>query len=360
MKNNEQGFDTCRYMDTQIKCLRDRLSQTEGKKVFIEFGGKPFGDHHAARVLPGYDPDCKARILAQLVPDGKVVMVLNAKDVLMPIYGRTLHGRYRGDSGLRYDVESTRLINEAKALGIPIRDVVLAVSPRHPSEQDSIMIDKLRQCLEKEGVAMHMNYEISGYPEIDPYQEAAGVFSANDIVSGNEDRLIVFSPGGGSGKFGVILSEMYHSLRQGSIPDFIKFETFPVFSESSRHPLNLAFEASTADLHNKVKPVYSSLLSAMVTSYDKDIENFSLLKKLFSVCSNENNVNAMDNPTAMGVNRIMDGVVRPEVIIDACRQEIFRRVERYQREVLEEREKVSTLNRAIEIRNMFLSLYGQF
>lgn len=358
MTTKEIGFDTKKYIEFQSSSIRERINQCNRDQVFMEFGGKPFEDHHAERVLPGYEPDCKAQLLAELLPVGKIVMVVNARDILPPPYGRTLNGRFRGDSHLRYDFETIRLIHKARELEFDIKDVVVSVSPVNPSETDKRMLDHFRENLFKEGVYMHSHFEIPQYPDTSILENAESIFSRNDVVHEVNNHLIAFSPGGGSGKFGFLLSEIYHALRNGHNPNFIKFETFPVFEAEPDHALNLAFEAATADLQNRVVLLSSEAKS--MTTYDKDIENYNLLKKLFEIYGKKDNnpVDVMNNPTAMSVNKIMDGITNEDAIIQACRNEILQRIIRYTREVDIGTEKTTTLDRANEIYEIFKKKYG--
>ncbi len=355
----ERAFDSSRYLESQVRCLHDRMMRNAERQVFLEFGGKPFGDYHAARVLPGYDPDCKVQILKQLMPVCDIAMVVNTRDILLPRYGRTLSGRIRGDSGLRYDQETIRLIDEARRFDLDIVKVILAVSPRNPSRQDEDVIGSFEEKLAREGVRTYKNYEILGYPKVSSIQNLDQAFGKNDVVAYPDKNFVAFSPGGGSGKFGIILSEMYYAICRGRKPAYIKFETFPIFDEAINHPLNLAFEAATADLGNTLVDLTSSNSTGRVTSYDKDVENFILLRYLLSLrYSEQDNIDLLANPTSMGVNRIMDGVINNKIITDACREEINRRVERYEREVEEKVERSSTYQRTIALKNFFESIYG--
>ncbi len=360
MNSKEQGFDTVKYLKSQSFHIRDRLNATNGSQVFMEFGGKPFDDQHAKRVLPGYDADCKAQLLSSLMLVGKVVMVVNARDILLPEHGRTLLGRVRDDSGLRYDHETVRLIKRGRDLNLDIKDVVVSVYPKNPSDQNKRAMDNFREELFQEGVSMHRHYEIDGYPNASIVKNSDEVFGQNDVVAQPNLHLIVFSPGGGSGKFGFILSEIYHALRNGQRPGFVKFETFPVLTVASDHALNLAFEAATADLKNRVISICSDPARGICTTYDKDFENYQLLKALFAKYSVGENtsVDQMDDPTAMSVNRIMDGVINESVIIEACRIEIQKRIKRYEREAANGIERQATLDRAQEINVVFEKKYG--
>lgn len=358
MSKAEHGFDPQLYMASQKEHIHSRLQQAGDNPTFLEFGGKPFGDHHAERVLPGYDADSKAELLSSLLPVGKIVMVVNAKDILLPEYGRTLKGRVRGDSQLRYDSETIRLIRQAKDLDLTVKNVVVSVSPRNPSDSDKTALNQFQEQLFQEGVTMHTHYEVPGYPNPEIIDNADELFGDNDVIAEVGNHLIAFSPGGGSGKFGVLLSEMYHSLKKGENPHFLKFETFPVFTVEPDHALNLAFEAATADLQNRVVALCSDP-DNILTSYDKDIENYQLLKAVFSQYqqNNSNTVESMMDPTAMSVNRITDGIVDEEVVIAACYEEIERRITRYMHEVHEGSERKSTLERAQQIKDIFIAKY---
>ncbi len=352
------GFNTEKYLESQTNHINRKIQALEGAPVFMEFGGKPFGDHHAERVLPGYEANCKARLLADLMPSSKIVMVVNAKDILLPEYGRTLKGRVRGDSQLTYDDETIRLVNHSRELGLSINNVVLAVSPNSPTDVDKRAIDSFRNELDREGIKMYQHFEVQGYPSTNVIDHAEEVFNKNDRITNGTEHLIAFSPGGGSGKFGVLLSEIYRSLQEGYNPNYIKFETFPIFTVDSHHALNLAFEAATADLQNKVISL-SADPNNPITTYDKDIENYFLLKKVFGLYGRVYNpVDDMCDPTAMSVNTIMEGVTDEQVVIFACGDEIRRRVKRYEYEVDLGIEKTSTLERAKEIFDIFRARYG--
>ena len=288
-------------------------------------------------------------------------MVVNAKDILLPEYGRTLKGRVRGDTQLPYDSETVRLIRRARELDLDVNDVVVAVSPRNPTDRDKRILNSFHETLFQEGVKAHTHYEIPGYPDISIIDQAEEVFGHNDVVEQAGNNLIAFSPGGGSGKFGVLLSELYHALKRGQNPNFLKFETFPIFTLEPAHALNLAFEAATADLQNRVIALCSDPQN-IVSSYDKDIENYELLKMIFEhhrLPGNGNSIDTMTNPTNMSVNRIIDGIIDEQVIIEACRREIERRISRYTQEVEREFEKQSTLDRTLDIMKTFREKYSK-
>lgn len=343
------AFDNNLYLDLQFKAFDKKQKENRGL-TFFEFGGKPFGDNHAARVLPGYDPDLKAKLLHKLEKIAKIVIALNARDILSYPYGRTLKGRVRGDSGLRYDDEVIRLISESKSKGFKISETVLTCVPRNTNKIIKTEIDDFRKKLKQINIPLKINFEIDGYPDPKSIKNFDLVFSDNDRVVENEN-LVVVSPGGGSGKFGLILSEIYFSIKSGTNPNFIKFETFPVFNLGSHHPLNLAFEAATADLKNKVKDIEGG------TNFNKDIENFILLKRLLKNMRYKGTLSKLKSPLDWGVNVIDKGIIDPSLIATACRDEIIRRKERYKKEIVEGVEKDLTLDRVNRIIKEFDRLY---
>jgi len=353
--SEESGFDSKKYIDSQNQAFADALSKTGDDPTFIEFGGKPFADHHAERVLPGYDSESKAEILRETTKLAEVVMVVNSLDILQRPDGRTLRGRIRGDSGLLYDKETVRLLDEAHKKHIPIRKVVLAVKPQQMSSDNKRIIDAFRSQLSLRQIEMVSHYQVPGYP--DPgILDKPEIFEQNENARGTAKNLIAVSPGGGSGKFGVLLSEMYSALMKGEVPSFVKFETFPVYQLDAQHALNLAFESATADLKNRVIAIGKEG-GAPRSSYDKDLENFILLKRLFEVFSKSSNVEKMEDAVDIGINRVVDGITDMEVVIKACRQEVARRIGRYQQEVVKGIETVETLETAKAILGQFDAIY---
>jgi uncharacterized protein (UPF0371 family) len=239
-----EAFDTNKYYEAQMSVFLDRLERGDDKVV--EFGGKPFGDQHAARVLPGYDSDIKAYILRDLayeLGDTTIAMSLHAQDILAQPDGRRVARRIRGDSGLHYDEEVLRLIDQAATdFGLPINTVVLTALPSQLSPENkeyiNAYIGRLKQaCLNVKTIGL-----IDSYPLVD-VNKIANTLTADEPIA-NTDNLIVISPGGGSGKFCVAISEIAHKLKCGKNPNFVKFETFPVFTLPIDHPLNVAFLAA--------------------------------------------------------------------------------------------------------------------
>lgn len=344
----EAAFNSDLYLTAQYERIQQKISTWSGHPAYIEFGGKPGDDHHAARVLPGYRPDAKIELLQSLMPSFTIAMVVNARDILLPPQGRYLKGRVRGDSGLLYGEETVRLIDWLGEKGLKPHAVVLSVTPRVLSDQDAEVIGRFEEAVRDRGIDSLRHYHIDCYPEPVIFENEES-FVMNDPITQGSQNLVIFSPGGGSGKFGVVLSELYFALNRGLVPTFIKFETFPVFNLPARHPLNLAFEAATADLGNSVQQI--AFNDRTVTTYDKDIENFRLLKELYNRhCKDRcHPILSMTHPTDMGVNVIESGITDMDAVIRACKFEVLRRLRRYSREVRKGLEKESTVDRARKI-----------
>ena len=350
------GFHATEYLRRQAEKFYEAFSQTDGKPVFLEFGGKPFSDYHAERVLPGYDPECKAEILRETIKLADVVMVVNALDILSEPDGRKPKGRTRGDSGLLYDAETIRIILDARKRQIPIDKVVLGVTPREITSQNKKKIDAFRKNLRQIGATLHIHYKVDNYPSTDIFEDT-NPFEHNDVVRAEQGNLVVVSPGGGSGKFGVLLSEMYEVLVQGYTPKYLKFETFPIYQLDANHALNLAFEAATADLGNQVIDIRTADGQGYRTSYDKDIQNFALLKEMFRIFGKDKEIEYMVDSVDMGINRIIDGIGDIDQVVEACHKEIKRRILRYEREVEKGMEVMKTVDIARSILGRFEGIY---
>lgn len=356
----KEGFDTRKYVDEQTKKFQNALDSEPNKPAFLEFGGKPFEDRHAERVMPGYDRECKAEILRETVKLSDVVMVVNSLDILVQPDGRKPKGRIRGDSGLIYDQETIRILGDAHKHQIPIDKVVIAVTPSEMTSENKRRIDKFRNDLEKMSVRLLTHFLIEQYPNPAIFDSKSNPFEKNDTVRVSDGNLVVVSPGGGSGKFGVLLSEMYQALLLGQTPNYVKFETFPIYQLDAKHALNLAFEVATADLGNKVLDIRNSdeqKTNVFRTSYDKDIENFALLKRMFDIFGKSDDVDHIRDAVDMGINRVVDGITDMQVIIDACRTEINARILRYDEEVDRGMEEAKTAEIAREVLGEFEKVY---
>ena len=325
-----EAFDTARYHDNQMEAFRMRMQY--GEQQIIEFGGKPFGDYHASRVLPGYDPDIKARILQDLTAElgasaVTITMSLHAQDILLSPDGRRINRRIRGDSGLRYDDEVIRLIDQARQkFQLPVHDVVLSSLPGNLSLQNEDYIAEYKVRLGGEGIEVSTIRRIEGYPFL--AMGSAGTTLVSNERPSRTDHMIVVSPGGGSGKFGVAVTDIAHKLAAGGNPNFVKFETFPVFGLPLEHPLNLAFLAATADLPNELTQTADGK-----TNYDKDVQNLGIIRALIAEYPElVSPLRAFAEPTDMGVNVIESGIIDEAQVYSACYKEIARRIKRYQAE----------------------------
>jgi len=249
------------------------------------------------------------------------------------------------------------LIEDAHKKQIPIDKVVLAVMPKEMTSENKRRIDKFRDDLRKISVNLLIHFSVDNYPSTKIFENNKNPFQKNDDVRVDDGNLVVISPGGGSGKFGVLLSEMYRSLAKGEIPNYVKFETFPIYQLDASHALNLAFEAATADLGNKVIDIRNKKQAKFRTSYDKDIENFALLTKLFEIFSKTKELSKKRDAVDMGINRVIDGIIDLDSIIDACYKEIKTRILRYEIEVEEGIEEVKTVEITREILGKFDKIY---
>lgn len=326
-----------------MEAFRERMQS--GEEQVIEFGGKPFGDYHASRVLPGYDPDVKARILQDLTAElgtgaVTIAMSLHAQDVLLSPDGRRISRRIRGDSGLRYDDEVISLVDQARSrFDLPVHSVVLSSLPKNLSAQNEDYVGAYTERLEAEGLTVKTIHRIEGYPFLSV--GSVGETLARNGRPSDTDHMIVISPGGGSGKFGVAVTDIAHKLRGGGNPNFVKFETFPVFGLPVEHPLNLAFLAATADLPNEL-----TRTTCGKTNYDKDVQNLGIVKTLMMEHPElESPLHEFSEPTDMGVNVIESGIVDEQLVTQACHEEIARRIQRYKSERASGDETTQTLMR---------------
>lgn len=336
------SFDTERYYSNQVEEFSKRIG--DGTVQVIEFGGKPFGDYHASRVLPGYEPDIKGRILKELsqsLGNVTITLALHAQDVIAPPDGRRINQRIRGDSGLRYDDEVLRLTEEARnRFKLPIESVTLTSLPATISAENQEYIDMYTERLKEHDLDVSVINRIPGYPHLDP-ESVDQTLTQFKPVSEADQHIIVASPGGGSGKFSVAVTEIAHKLKAGQNPNFTKFETFPVFNLEQNHPLNVAFLAATADLPNELSVTLSGK-----TNYDKDVENLSILKSLIKKYPHvDSPLRNYREPTDMGVNVIETGITDDDAIKEACFQEIKRRIERYSKEFSSGDESYDTVTR---------------
>ncbi|MDE7111313.1 MAG: DUF1846 domain-containing protein [Muribaculaceae bacterium] len=306
MKN---GFNNEKYLRIQSEHIRERIAQF-GNKLYLELGGKLFDDYHASRVLPGFQPDSKLRMFSQLRDQAEIVIVISAQDIEK--------NKVRGDLGITYDEDVLRLRREFMNRGFMVGSVVVT----HYNGQQSA--DAFRQRLKRQGITTYVHYLIDGYPtNVDLIASDEG-FGKNDYVVTSRPLVIVTAPGPGSGKMAVCLSQLYNENKRGIEAGYAKFETFPVWSLALKHPVNIAYEAATADLNdiNMIDPFHLEAYGKTAINYNRDIEIFPVLNALFEGIYGEN---PYKSPTDMGVNMVGFCIEDDEVCCDASKMEIIRR-----------------------------------
>lgn len=303
------GFDNQKYLEAQSLHIRERIAQFGGK-LYLEFGGKLFDDYHAARVLPGFAPDSKIRMLTQLRDSAEIVIAINASDIEK--------NKVRGDLGITYDVDVLRLIDAFRSMGLLVGSVVITRYAGQPAA------DAFQRRLEDLGVKVFRHYSIQGYPHNIPFIVSDEGYGRNQFIETRRPLVVVTAPGPGSGKMAVCLSQLYHEYRRGVRAGYAKFETFPIWNLPLSHPVNLAYEAATADLNdvNMIDPFHLAAYGETTVNYNRDVEVFPVLSALFE---NITGACPYQSPTDMGVNMAGSCIVDDAVVQEAARQEIVRR-----------------------------------
>ncbi len=303
------GFDNDKYLTIQSEQIKKRISQF-GDKLYLEFGGKLFDDNHASRVLPGFMPDSKLRMLMQLRDYAEIITVISAIDIE--------RNKVRSDLGITYDEDVLRLRGEFENAGLYSGGVVIT----HYNGQASADAYRLR--LERMGIKVYYHYTIDGYPNNVALIDSEEGFGKNDFVETTHPLVIVTAPGPGSGKMAVCLSQLYHENRRGQKAGYAKFETFPVWNLPLKHPVNMAYEAATADLNdvNMIDPFHLEAYGSIAVNYNRDIEIFPVLNAIFEGIYGES---PYKSPTDMGVNMLGHCISDEEVCENAAREEIIRR-----------------------------------
>ncbi len=303
------GFDNEKYIKLQSQNIRDRIAMFGGK-LYLEFGGKLFDDFHAARVLPGFAPDAKVKMLMQLKDDAEIVIVINADAIEK--------NKRRGDLGITYDLDTLRLIDAFRGIGLYVGSVVIT---RFTGQPSAIAFEKR---LVKLGVKVYRHYPIADYPSNIPYIISEEGFGKNDYIETERKLVIVTAPGPGSGKMATCLSQLYHENKRGIKSGYAKFETFPIWNIPLKHPVNIAYEAATADLNdvNMIDPFHLEAYDTKSVNYNRDIEIFPVLAAMLEAISGES---PYKSPTDMGVNMAGFAISDDEAVCDAAKQEIIRR-----------------------------------
>ena len=316
------GFDNKKYLELQSKHIRERIAQFGGK-LYLEFGGKLFDDYHAARVLPGFAPDSKLQMLLQLKDDAEIVIAINASDIEK--------NKVRGDLGITYDLDVMRLIDAFRSVDLYVGSVVLTRYESQPSAE--LFANKL----ESLGVKVYRHYSIPGYPyNIEGIVSERG-YGKNDYIETTRRLVIVTAPGPGSGKMATCLSQLYHENLRGVKAGYAKFETFPIWNIPLKHPVNLAYEAATADLNdvNMIDPFHLEAYGQTAVNYNRDVEIFPVLEATFKKIHGSS---LYKSPTDMGVNMVGNCIIDDAVCREASKQEIIRR---YYAALCEQKENVN-------------------
>ena len=303
------GFDNEKYLETQSQHIRDRIAKFGGK-LYLEFGGKLFDDYHASRVLPGFKPDSKLQMLMQLKDEAEIVIVINADDIEK--------NKVRGDLGITYDLDVFRLIDVFRTRGLCVNSVVLT---RYAGQPTAVKFEKH---LVENGINAYHHYTIPNYPtDVELIVSDRG-YGRNEYVETTRRLVVVTAPGPGSGKMAVCLSQLYHDHKRGVEAGYAKFETFPIWNLPLKHPVNVAYEAATADLNdvNMIDPFHLDAYGRTAVNYNRDIEIFPVLNTMFEQILGES---PYKSPTDMGVNMAGNCIFDDEAVSYAANQEIIRR-----------------------------------
>lgn len=303
------GFDNQKYLTMQSEHIKERIGQF-GDKLYLEFGGKLFDDYHASRVLPGFAPDSKLQMLLQLADQAEIVISINAADIE--------RNKVRHDLGITYDQDVLRLIDVYKEKGLYVSSVVIT---RFTGQASAITF---QQKLEHIGIKVYRHYPIEGYPNNVPFIVSDEGYGRNEYVETTRPLVIVTAPGPGSGKMATCLSQLYHDNKKGIKAGYAKFETFPIWNIPLKHPVNLAYEAATADLNdvNMIDPFHLDAYGVTTVNYNRDIEIYPVLAAMFEGIYGSC---PYQSPTDMGVNMAGNCIIDDEVCQEASKQEIIRR-----------------------------------
>ncbi len=342
------GFDNEKYLKMQSEYIKERISKF-GDKLYLEFGGKLFDDFHASRVLPGFEPDSKLKMLLQLADQSEIVIVIAADAIEK--------NKKREDLGITYDKDVLRLIEEYRSCGLYVGSVVVTMFKGQSAAKT------FKEKLEKQGITVYMHYAIEGYPTNVNHIVSDEGFGMNDYIETTRPLVIITAPGPGSGKMATCLSQLYHDNKRGVKAGYAKFETFPIWNIPLKHPVNLAYEAATADLNdvNMIDPFHLESYGEVAVNYNRDIEIFPVLNAVFEGIYGEN---PYKSPTDMGVNMVGNCIFDDEAVSEASTMEIIRRYykavkamalgddvenEVYKIELLMKQAKITTADRKVTV-----------
>ena len=303
------GFDNDKYLKMQSEHIRERINQF-GNKLYMEFGGKLFDDYHASRVLPGFAPDSKLRMLMQLSDQAEIVIVISAGDIEK--------NKVRGDLGITYATDVLRLIDVFKDRGLYVGSVAIT---QYSGQRAA---DAFKQRLNDLGIKVYTLYNIEGYPSNIPLIVSDEGYGKNEYIETTRPLVVITAPGPGSGKMAACLSQLYHEHKRGIPAGYAKFETFPIWNIPLKHPVNLAYEAATADLNdvNMIDPFHLEAYGKTTVNYNRDVEIFPVLNEIFTQIYGES---PYKSPTDMGVNMAGNCIIDDEACQEASRQEVIRR-----------------------------------
>ncbi len=303
------GFDNDKYLKMQSEHIQERINKFDGK-LYLELGGKLFDDYHASRVLPGFLPDSKIKMLLHLSDCAEIVIAINAGDIEK--------NKIRGDLGISYEHDVVRLISAFKNMGLYVSSVVMT------QYAGQYAADVFKKKLTNLGIKVYLHYPIVGYPNNIPFIVSDEGYGRNEYIETTRPLVIVTAPGPGSGKLATCLSQLYHEHKRGVTAGYAKFETFPIWNLPLKHPVNLAYEAATADLNdlNMIDPFHLETYGEMTVNYNRDVEAFPLLKAMLEKISGKSPYNS---PTDMGVNMAGNCIFDDDAVCDAARAEIIRR-----------------------------------
>ena len=303
------GFDAKKYLEEQSKYILERVNHYD--KLYLEFGGKLLGDYHAKRVLPGFDEDAKIKLLHNLKDKVEIIICVYAGDIE--------RNKIRGDFGITYDMDVMRLIDDLRKWELEVNSVVITRYEHQPAAQ--IFINKL----ELRGIKVYQHQATKGYPlDVNTIVSEEG-YGKNPYIETHKPIVVVTAPGPGSGKLATCLSQLYHESIRGRVAGYSKFETFPVWNVPLKHPLNIAYEAATADLKdvNMIDSFHMDAYGLVAVNYNRDIEAYPLLKRIIEKITGKEAI--YKSPTDMGVNRVGFGIIDDDVVREASRQEVIRR-----------------------------------
>ncbi len=331
------AFDNEKYLAEQTAAIRERIGKFDNK-LYLEFGGKLMFDYHASRVLPGFDPNVKMRLLQELADDTEIILCIYAGDIE--------NRKMRADFGITYDSDTFKLIDDLRSWGLTVRAVVITRFADQPAAV------AFRRKLERRDIRVYVHRAIPGYPaDVDLVVSEEG-YGSNPYIETSKPLVVVNAPGPNSGKMGTCLSQVYHEHHNGVRAGYAKFETFPIWNLPLRHPVNAAYEAATADLHdvNMIDPFHLDTYDERAVNYNRDIEAFPLLKRFLEKITGES---MYHSPTDMGVNRAGFAIVDDQLAAEAGKQEIIRRYYRYACDVVTGMEEPETVRRVEALMNEF-------